>query len=145
MSSWLIGVDCAKESQMGVSRQFSFPLWGCLCLMECYRELILGKSWVMPNWVVGLFACWLIGGCFWSVVVWWIYSAFLPYLVLTEGTKRQNFENQERVLEGLKVFFLLFSIYFKSCIFTPFVIRFNEFIILFSSSIWAFSCILYVY
>jgi hypothetical protein len=41
-------------------------------------------TWVMPLWVVDLFACWWIGGRSWSAVVWKTVPSCLFWCVWRE-------------------------------------------------------------
>lgn len=84
-----------------------------------------GLSWVMPNRVVDLFACWYICGHSQSVVVW----KMMPYCLLWYRWKErnnQNFEDQEMTLEELKSFF--YSLYTWTATFlAPLVSSFNSY------------------
>jgi len=72
----------------------------------------------------------LVGGRFWSVVVWKIvFSCLLQYLCKKQNNR--NSEDQERTLEELKTFYSLFT--WTIAYLSPLVISFNDFLILFSS------------
>jgi hypothetical protein len=45
-------------------------------------------SWVMPHWVVDLFACWLTGGRSWSAVVWKMVPCCLLWCLGRECNNR---------------------------------------------------------
>jgi hypothetical protein len=61
-------------------------------------------SWVMPLWVVDLFACWWTGGCSWSAVVWKMVLCCLLWYLWRERNDRQ-FEDKEKTIEELISFF----------------------------------------
>jgi hypothetical protein len=92
-----------------------------------------GLSWVMPHWVVDLFACWWKGGHSQSVVVWKMVHSCLLWCLWREQNNR-NFEDQERTIEELKTFFF-YSLFSWTAVFlVPLVISFNDFLVLFSHS-----------
>jgi len=59
-----------------------------------------GLSWVMPDRVVDLFACWWMGGSSQSVVVWKMMPSCLLWCLWRERNDR-NFEDREKALEEL--------------------------------------------
>jgi hypothetical protein len=90
-------------------------------------------SWVMPRWVVDLFACWWTGGRSQSAVVWKMVSCCLLWCLWRERNDRQ-FEDKERTIEELISFFF-YSLYSWTAAFLALlVVSFNEFLVLFSSS-----------
>jgi hypothetical protein len=68
MSLWLIGAACANEMGEFVDHF----LLHCEVVCALWNAIFshFGMSWVMPNWVVDLFAYWWTSGHSWSVVVW---------------------------------------------------------------------------
>jgi len=62
-------------------------------------------SWVMPLWVIDLFACWWTGGRSRSAVVWKMVPCCLMWCLWRERNDRQ-FEDKERTIEELISFFL---------------------------------------
>ena len=63
-----------------------------------------GLSWVMPNSMVDLFACWWTGCRSWSAIVWKMIPLCLMWCLWREKNARY-FEDLERTLEELKSFF----------------------------------------
>jgi hypothetical protein len=89
-------------------------------------------SWVMPFWVVDLFACRWTGGSSRSAVVWKMVSCLLWY-VWKERNDRQ-FEDKEKIIEELILFFFHFLYSWTAVFLAPLVLSFNDFLVLFSSS-----------
>jgi hypothetical protein len=77
-------------------------LWNAI--FSCF-----GLSWVMPNSVAGLFACWWLGACFRSAIVWKTVPLCLLWSLWRERNDR-NFNDQERTLEELKCSFFFLSL-----------------------------------
>jgi hypothetical protein len=81
-----------------------------------------GLSWVTPNSVKDLFACWWPGGNSQSAVFWKMVPLCIMWCLWRERNDR-SFENLERTLEELKSFFLLillfgfFPLYLDNCLF----------------------------
>jgi hypothetical protein len=89
-----------------------------------------GLSWVMPNSVADLFACWWAGGHSRNAIMWKMVPLCLMWCLWEERNAR-CFEDLERSSEELKSFFFFFSFfsfYLDSCTFFLF------FLVLFSST-----------
>jgi hypothetical protein len=69
-------------------------LWNAI--FRCF-----GLSWVMPNDVKDLFACWWLGGNSWSAVIWKMLPLCIMRCLWRERNDR-SFKNLERTLEELK-------------------------------------------
>jgi hypothetical protein len=86
----------------------------------------------MPHRVVDLFACWWIGGRSRSDVMWKMVPSCLLWSLWREQNDR-NFEDQERTLEEHNTFFFYSLFSWIAVYLAPLVIRFNDFLVLFSS------------
>jgi hypothetical protein len=61
-------------------------------------------SWVMPLWVVDLFACWWMGGRSQSAIVWKMVPCCFLWCLWMERNDKQ-FEDRERTIKELISFF----------------------------------------
>ena len=97
-------------------------LWNAI--FRCF-----GLSWVMPNSVADLFACWWLGGHFRSAIVWKTVPLCLLWSLWRKRNDR-NFNDQGRTLEELKssFFFSLFT-WTTACL-IPLAISFYDFLVL---------------
>jgi hypothetical protein len=96
------------------------------------------------NNISHLFASWWTGGCSQSPRVWKMVPLCLLWCLWRLRNAR-CFEGFEWSLEELKLFFFFFLFTWTAAYLVPLVINFPEFLVLFSFSTWAFSCIRLVY
>jgi hypothetical protein len=87
----------------------------------------------MSHRVVDLFACWWMGGCSWSAVVWKMVPCCLLWCLRRERNDRQ-FEDKERIIEELISFFFLSLYSWTAAFLAPIVINYHDLLVLFSSS-----------
>jgi hypothetical protein len=90
-------------------------------------------SWVMPNRIVDLLACWETASETQSIVVWKMMSLCLLWCLQKEMNDR-NFEDRERTLEELESFFFYTLFIWKTVFISPLVLRYHDFLIHFSPS-----------
>jgi hypothetical protein len=87
----------------------------------------------MPSNVVGLFACWCLGGHSQGVIAWKMVPLCLVWCLWLERNKR-CFEDSKRSLEELTDFFFYTLFTWTAAWHTPLVIIYLDFLVLFSSS-----------
>jgi hypothetical protein len=90
----------------------------------------IGLSWVMPNKVVDLMACWWSRGNSRSAVIWKMMPLCLMWCIRREKNDK-NFDNLERTLEEFKSFFFYSLFTWTSAYLAPIVISYSDFLALF--------------
>jgi hypothetical protein len=87
-------------------------------------------SWVMPLWVVDLFACWWTGDRSRSSVMWKMVPCCLLWCLWRKHNDR-HFEDKERTIEEL-IFFFFHSLFsWTTAFLASLVISFNDFFVFF--------------
>ena len=86
-----------------------------------------GFSWVMPNSVKDLFACWRSGGNSLSAVIWKMVPLCIMWCLWRERNDR-SFENLERTLEELKYFFFFSLFAWTTAYLAPLILVFLIFL-----------------
>ena len=112
--------------------------------MSIWDDVIEKIDSGLPRGVVNLLQCWSLGGRSRSAVVWKMVPLCIMWCLWSERNRR-FFEDSERSLEDLLHFFLTTLFTWAATWLAPLVISYPDFLILFSSPPWAFSCILSVY
>jgi hypothetical protein len=98
----------------------------------------------MPSGVMNLLQCWWSGGRSRSAVVWKMVLHCIMLCLWSEWNMRY-FDDFESSREDLLHFFFTTLFTWTAAWLAPTVITYSDFLFLFSSTSYAFSCILPVY